>query len=243
MSTPLAPDEAEALLEHTSDGILLLHADGSIRSANPQAERLFRVQADKLEGTAFWTLARDARTSEAAETIERAISRGLSGRFEVFYHGLYAWHAVTVAPVEDGAMLFIRDITDRMRLLREEAVRQGIAEVVANIPVAISVTRGPEHRFEIVNAFARALLGGRDVVGLTMRNAFPELAEQGFAEMFDTVYTTGKPYHGRGLTARFRRGTDTELTEGTFDVVYQPLRDVNGDINGILSSSVERSAG
>ncbi len=241
MPHTLAPDEADALFLHTSDGILLLDRDGSIRSANSQAERLFRLKADALEAMAFWTLAQDARTSEAAEVIERATTRGLSGRFEVFYPGLYAWHAVTVVPVRDGAMLFIRDITDRMRLLRDEAVRQGIADVIAIIPVAISVTRGPEHRFEIVNAFAREVLGGRDVVGLTLRNAFPELVDQGFPEIFDTVYDTGKPYEAAGVRVRFRRGLDQELSEGTFDIVYQPLRDLNGEINGILTSSVERS--
>ncbi len=242
MSLTLTPDEGYALFEYTSDGVLVLRADGSIRAANAQAERLFRMKAGALEALAFWTLAEDARTSEAAETIERAMTRGLSGRFDVFYPGLYAWHSVTVAPLKGGAILFIRDITDRMRLLRDDAVRQGIAEVVASIPVAISLTRGPDHRFEIVNSFARALLGGRDVQGLTMQNAFPELAAQGFVGILDEVYTTGKPYHANGVTATFRRGPELEPSEGIFDVVYQPLRDLNGEINGVLCSSVERSA-
>ena len=230
--------EAVAIFESMSDGALVLRRDGAIRRSNAQAERLFRRKATELESQSFWTLAADASTAEAVETIERAMSSGVAGRFEIFYPGLYAWHAVTVTPIEDGAVLLIRDITDRMRMLRDEAVKQGIADVIASIPVAISITRGADHRFELINPFARELLGGRDVEGLTLRNAFPELADQGFAELFDQVYQSGQPYRANGVPVRFR-GAKGDMKEGRFDVVYCPLRDLNGTINGVLSTSVE----
>lgn len=238
MTLTLTAAEAAALFQNVSEGALILRRDGTIRAANPQAERLFRKKSAELESLAFWTLAQDAQTVEAVETIDRAMTSKLAGRFEIFYPGLYAWHAVTVTPVESGAILLFRDITDRMRMLRDEAVRQGIAEVIAHIPVAISLTRGPEHRFELLNPFARELLGGRDVEGLTLRGAFPELEEQGFVALFDEVYRSGTPYRADGVAVRFRRGASEELVEATFDIVYQPLRDMNGAINGILSTSV-----
>ena len=238
MTYALSAAQAVAIFESMSDGALVLSRDGTIRRSNAQAERLFRRKAAELESQSFWTLAADASTAEAVETIERAMSSGVAGRFEIFYPGLYAWHAVTVTPIEDGAALLVRDITDRMRMLRDEAVKQGISEVIASIPVAISITRGADHRFELVNPFARALLGGRDVEGMTMRNAFPELVDQGFVELFDQVYESGQPYRAKGVPARFR-GAGGDMKEGRFDVVYCPLRDLNGTINGVLSTSVE----
>lgn len=232
-------EDAKNLLEHASDGILLLARDGTIVYANAQAERLYRRKASTLVDEPFWTLAAEARTAEAQETLERALERNLPGRFEIFHPGLYAWHAVTVVPSSTGAVLYMRDVTDRMRLLRDDAVRQGIADLVSAIPVAISMTRGPEHRFEVVNSFARELLKGRDVVGQTLRNAFPELVEQGFIDLFDRVYTTGEPFTAKELDAEFRRGTDEVPTKGIFDVVYKPLRDLNGEITGVLSVSVD----
>jgi len=235
---PTAP-HALTVLEHTSDGVLILSRAGVVEHANPQAERLFRRKAETMVGVPFWTLAEEARTAEATETLERALARGLSGRFEIFFPLLYAWHAVTVVASKDGAVLFIRDVTDRMRLLRDEAVRRGIYDVIATAPIAISVTRGPEHRFEIVNQCARELLDGRDVEGMTLQNAFPELMEQGFGALLDGVYTTGSPYQAKEMPVRFRRGAGDEYTFGLFDVAYHPLRDMNGQINGILCISVE----
>lgn len=238
MTFALSAAEAVTIFESMSDGALVLRRDGTIRRSNAQAERLFRRKAAELEAQAFWTVAADAKTAEGAETIERAMTNGVAGRFEIFYPGLYAWHAVTVTPIENGALLLIRDITDRMRMLRDEAVKQGIADVIASIPVAIAITRGADHRFELVNPFARELLGGREVEGFTLRNAFPELADQGFADLFDQVYQSGHPYRASGVAVRFR-SANGDMREGRFDVVYCPLRDLNGAINGVLSTSVE----
>jgi PAS domain S-box-containing protein len=233
-------EDVVALLEHTSDGVLLLGADGVVQYANAQAQRLFRQRSDALVGLAYWALAEDAQTAESSETLSRAHTRGLAGRFEIFLPKLYAWHAVTVAPRDDGGVIMlIRDVTDRMRLLRDEAVRRGIQEVVEKAPIAISITRGAEHRFDIVNEAALELLGGRDVVGMTLQNAFPELVDQGFLELLDSVYQSGVPHHAREVPVQFRRGAEKELVQGIFDITYQPLRDANGMVSGILSVSVD----
>ena len=136
MPRALSENDVALVFEHSSDGILVLGRDGTIEYANAQAERLFRQKAPTMVGVAYWTLATDASTAEAAETLDRALRAGLAGRFEIFIPRLYAWHAVTVAPRAGGAILFIRDITDRMRLLRDEAVQRGIYDVIAKAPVA-----------------------------------------------------------------------------------------------------------
>lgn len=239
MPHTLSSADAIAIADHSSDGILLLARDGTITYANAQSERLFRQKAENLVGHPYWEIASEASTPEAMETVERVLERGLAGRFEIFFPRLYAWHAVTAAPRAEGAALFIRDVTDRMRLLRDDAVRRGIYDVIAKAPVAIAVMRGVEHRFEMVNEAAVVLLGGRDVEGMSLANAFPELEAQGFVALLDSVFTSGQPYHASEVVIQFRRGTDTELTEGLFDVTYQPLRDADGTISGILSISVD----
>lgn len=242
MSLALGPDDATALLDHTTDGVVLL--DGALRivAANPPAERLFRTRASDIVGQEWWTLAQDARTAEAEETVRRVVEHRIAGRVELFHPKLYAWHAVIVAPRgTDGLALFIRDVTDRMRLLRDEAVRSGIREVINQAPLAITISRGIEHRFEIVNESARRLLGGRDVEGETLRLAFPELVEQGFLELADRIMTTGESYAAREMPIRYVRGSgaNAEVVNGVFDVHYSPLRGSAGEITGILSVSVD----
>ena len=50
-------------------------------------------------------------------------------------------------------------------------------------PGFVAMLEGPEHRFTFANAAYRALVGGRNVVGKTAREALPELEGQGFFEL------------------------------------------------------------
>lgn len=114
-------------------------------------------------------------------------------------------------------------------------------EVIDLAPVAISVLRGPDHRFEIVNQFARQLLGGRELEGRTVRSVLPELEGQGLFEMLDGVYSSAEPFHGSEVPITYDRYGDGGSYHGFFNLTYQPLFDVGGQVNGVLSVSVEVS--
>jgi hypothetical protein len=43
--------------------------------------------------------------------------------------------------------------------------------------------RGPRHSFELANERYIEFVGGRDVVGKPLRDAFPDLMRQGFFEL------------------------------------------------------------
>jgi PAS domain-containing protein len=92
----------------------------------------------------------------------------------------------------------IRDVSDEARMQQTEAVRSAVREIFEQIPMAVSLLRGPEHQVEIMNAAARQLLGGRDMEGRSVRSALPELEGQGLFELLDQVYSTGKPFEGQG---------------------------------------------
>jgi hypothetical protein len=54
--------------------------------------------------------------------------------------------------------------------------------------------RGREHVFEFVNEAYVRLLGDRNFVGKTVREAVPEVEGQGFFELLDRVYSTGERF-------------------------------------------------
>jgi PAS domain S-box-containing protein len=114
-----------------------------------------------------------------------------------------------------------------------ESLGERLAGLLAQAPVSIIVVRGPGHRVELANERARALGGRGGVVGLTAREAFPELEGQGFFERLDEVYATGEPFHGRDLPVRVRRGGEAE--EAFFDVSFQPLPEADGRVGGIMT--------
>lgn len=101
-------------------------------------------------------------------------------------------------------------------------------------PGFIAIAEGPEHRFVYANAAYRDLVKRTDLVGRTVAEVLPELAEQGFLERLDTVYRTGKPLRGTDVAIRFRDPVTGQLEQRWVDAVYQPIRDASGTITGLF---------
>ncbi|HJW49968.1 MAG TPA: LuxR C-terminal-related transcriptional regulator [Candidatus Limnocylindria bacterium] len=102
--------------------------------------------------------------------------------------------------------------------------------------VQIAVTRGPNHLYVAVNdAFAKAV--GRDVVGQTMREAFPDLAGSGYLEVADRVYQTGESFVAHEAPAVWDRGSGASLTYT--DAVLQALRGDDGAVEGLVFFAID----
>jgi PAS domain S-box-containing protein len=140
-----------------------------------------------------------------------------------------------------------RDVTaereaadERVRLLAELGTeRERLRSVVLHTPAPLALTEGPEHRFTLVNeAYKRASGGGRDVTGLTPRTAFPELEGSGIHEVFDQVYATGEPWVGTETLVRYDRD-GTGLMDTWFDLRFEPVRNAEGHVVGVLNLAVD----
>jgi len=119
-----------------------------------------------------------------------------------------------------------------------EAARARLYDLLMQAPAAMTIMRGPEHRIEFVNPLGLRIRGRADLVGKTAREATPELVEQGILAILDEVYTTGTPFVGTEFPVRVDRRGDGVLEEVYYNLVYQPLRTAQGDIEGILVHSV-----
>jgi PAS domain S-box-containing protein len=128
------------------------------------------------------------------------------------------------------------DERERYRV-EAQAQRDFLARVFRQAPAAVAVLRGPEHVYEIANAPYLALTGDRQILGMKVRDAFPEFAGQGLFELLDGVYTTSERVLGSELFAQFTRGG--ALTEGYFNFVFEPMRDASGATEGIVIVAVE----
>ena len=128
----------------------------------------------------------------------------------------------------------------RDRLLREnETERARLSEAFDRSPSFLAILRGPQHVFEYVNERYQRLLGPRDLVGLPVREAVPEVASQGFFEILDRVYGTGEPFVGNALPVELRREDGGTLETRYLDFVYQPMRDPEGSVIGILAHGID----
>ncbi|HEX8445847.1 MAG TPA: ATP-binding protein [Sphingomonas sp.] len=112
---------------------------------------------------------------------------------------------------------------DRLRILFERA------------PGFMCVLSGPDHVFEFMNEAYQQLVGHRSLVGLSLREAMPELAGQGFVEILDEVMRTGRPFVGRDLTVDLQRVPNGPLEERFVNLVYQPIIGADGSVTGIFA--------
>jgi len=111
---------------------------------------------------------------------------------------------------------------------------QHLKRVFDQTPGFMCVVRGPEHVFELANAAYQQLVGNREIVGKSVREALPEIAGQGFGELLDSVYRDRRPFVGRGVTVRLQRARGEPPREFVLDFVYQPLVDASGASVGIF---------
>ena len=72
-----------------------------------------------------------------------------------------------------------------------------------------------------------------------MREAVPEVEEQGYIRVLDEVYATGQPYMGRGVPVTLAVEGSERLEERILDFVFQPTGDVDGNLPGILIFGVD----
>jgi signal transduction histidine kinase len=128
------------------------------------------------------------------------------------------------------------------RRLRAEAdlERSRLRDSFIFAPAGMGLLSGPEHRYTFVNE-AYVQISGRkhssELLGKTAREAIPEVDGQGFYELLDKVYNTGEPYVASEFPITLKRFGRTETIYCSFS--YHPMRNVGGEVEGILVHAVE----
>jgi signal transduction histidine kinase len=139
-----------------------------------------------------------------------------------------------------GTLVVCTETTDSVLAksqLQHEMER--LADLFEQAPAFFAVLKGPEHVLEMTNGPYQQLIGHRNVLGKSVREAVPETEGQGFVELLDGVYHTGKAYVGRGIPIQLARTPDLPLELRYLDFVYQPKREPDGSVSGIIVLGVD----
>jgi signal transduction histidine kinase len=142
---------------------------------------------------------------------------------------------------QDLAAQYLAEADDQRDLLlrQMEAERSRLLEIFRQAPVGVCVTCGAEHRISAANAAFLEIVGGQDVIGLTVSDAFPELERQGFVDLLDEVYRTGEPYAGNERLVLLDRDQDGTPEPLFFNFMHQPLLDAAGETSGIITQAAD----
>ncbi|BDI29582.1 hypothetical protein CCAX7_16330 [Capsulimonas corticalis] len=140
---------------------------------------------------------------------------------------------------ESGAegFSYVLDITERKR--REEQERARLQAIFMQAPAFMATLRGPQHVFEMANPPYYQLVGRSDILGKPVTVALPEVVDQGFVQILDQVYQTGKPFIGKDMRLLLRVTPHGPLDERFLDFAYQPLYDKEKQVSGILVHGID----
>ena len=164
-----------------------------------------------------------------------------------------AWFTFALSAIreESGAIVaflnVVAETTQQRKAEREaqearaaaERAEHRLREVFTQAPAFLAVLRGPNHEFEFVNAAYTRLVGGREVVGKPVDEALPEVRDQGFIELLDGVFRTGKPFVGREIPLNLVRRAGGAPEQAYVDFVYQPIVEPNGETVGIVAHGTD----
>jgi PAS domain S-box-containing protein len=243
-------EQYKALFELASDAIFVADIDGRVTEANHAACKLLGYTRDQLLQLYYADIVAESEKPRLWSARDALLNGGVS---------VDEWHLVTrnrsslatevsAAILPDGRwQAFVRDITDRKRLEQERSrlirelqqQRERLADLFQQAPAFFAVLRGPEYVFEMINPLYQELIGERPVIGKSIREALPEAEGQGFIALLDDVYKTGKSFVGRRTPIHLARTASQPLEERFLDFVYQPRREPDGTISGIIVLGVD----
>ena len=125
------------------------------------------------------------------------------------------------------------------QVLREESLR--VLRLLERAPSFICVLRGPDHVFEFANAAYRRIVGQREVIGRSVREAIPEAVDQGYIELLDRVYA-GERFFGEAMPLELDPGPDGMPATSILDFIYEPIVEADGTISGVFVEGYEVTA-
>jgi PAS domain S-box-containing protein len=120
-----------------------------------------------------------------------------------------------------------------------ERERARLRDIFVQAPAVIVILRGPDHLFETANPRYMEITGARELVGKTVREAFPDAEDQGFFELPDQVYQTGEPFVGNETPIQLDRHGDGTREIAYLNFVYQPIKGADGQVEGIFVHAVD----
>ncbi len=188
---------------------------------------------------------------EVADFNDNVMNVGLRGatlRYEDQELTLYrngapeqVWMNLDYSPIFDesghpvAVMSIVVETTAKVRAKRAlQDDRERLRRMFEQAPGFIAMVTGARHTFELANPAYMKLVGQRDLIGRTVKDALPEVDGQGFFELLDAAYRLGSPTARLAEPVTLNRHPGSMAETRYLDFSYQPVRDAAGDILGVF---------
>jgi PAS domain S-box-containing protein len=125
-------------------------------------------------------------------------------------------------------------VPTKQQFSSEKYAEQQIRNLFLHAPIAIQILKGPDFVYELANKRSLEILGKKEeeIMGRNVLEVMPELKEQHPYKVLQDVYSTGERLVVEEEKVRYLR--NGELVEIFAKLVYEPLRDEQGKVIGIM---------
>jgi PAS domain S-box-containing protein len=162
---------------------------------------------------------------------------------DIVRHGVmtHNFYDITYSPVydKDGKVYAILDIaidvTERVSIERKiEESQLQLLSLFEQSPIALAMISHDKLTFTMANSFYGKIVGREphEIIGKPLFEALPEIEGQGFDKLLQDVIDTGIPFHSKEQEVDIVY--DNVLTTIYVNLAYQPQRDLEGRITGVL---------
>lgn len=225
---------------------MVLDESLTVVTATPRFFKTFQLREEETEGRYLFDLKNDYRDlSPLRQVLENDLRKEPVQDMEVTFNHfstgpeVFFLNASLLEREDENSLIlltFKRELSQKSENARE--LVKNFKKVLTHVPAMICIVRGPDHVFEVANEKYLQLLGNRDIIGKSVREAIPEVDNQGFFEILDQVYQTGVPFVGTEIPLSINLDHSTKK-DSFLDFVYQPTLNKKGKVDGIFVHAID----
>lgn len=224
--------------------------DGEVLYYNQQWPKFLGVSLDDLYQKGWGTYIHPDDYERTLENWEDCVKTGreveIEHRFLKQPENQYQWFLTRGVPIrnsEGDIVLWTgtsTNIDDQKRFTQKlQQQEEKITRILSQAPAHFCLLKTPELIIDFATPGIQQLLGNRDCLGKPIAQAWPEIEAQGLTNYMLEVYQTGIPKFFWETMVLVDRENNGQLSEGFYDFTYQPFRDINGNIEGVLVLAIE----
>jgi hypothetical protein len=229
----------EAQNEATPDGMLIVDINGKMLLHNKRFAEIWQMPQEILDNKDDDAALKHAMTVLAdpqgfIDRVSALYKRSREKSYDeiVFKDGRVVERVGAPIVAENGLYYgwawYFRDISDR---IKQEQKFKNVVEQAAD---PILILKGEDLRLEVANQALFDLWHvGSEALNKPFVETLPEMKDQGFVQLLRNVMYTGEPFFGHEVPAVFKRTGGKEDIR-YFNFSYQPYRETNGEISGVL---------
>lgn len=129
---------------------------------------------------------------------------------------------------------------ERAAVQKSQTLRLQMERLFHDVPAQIAMVTGPELVFDYINPqYQQELFPDREILGLSLLDALPEVEGQPIYDILQRVYRTGERFIENELLVPLASVKGGPVTDHYFNTVYQPLRNEQQEVYGVLSFKYE----